>query len=79
MPIYKVSYVDHTQPGGGTITSQRTAPQVGEVVVLRSKPYRVIEVIELIPPRGGVHFLHATVEPTEEKTPPDPPDARVGF
>jgi len=66
MPMYKVSYVDHTRPGGGTIISQPQAPAVGEVIVLHGKRYRVIEVIELIPPRGMVHFLHVTIEPAEK-------------
>ena len=67
MPIYKVSYVVPQRPNEGTILSQRTPPQVGDIVVLREHRYRVKEVIDLLPSQGAVHFLHATVEPIEEE------------
>jgi len=63
MPIYKVSYVVPQRPHEGTILMQDTPPRVGDVITLRETRYRVREVIDLLPSRGVVRFLHATVEP----------------
>jgi len=61
--IYKVSYVvaggDH--PGAILNTSKR--PRKGDLVKLGKKPFKVVEVIDLIPPRGEFRYLHATVKP----------------
>lgn len=67
MPIYKVSYVVPQRPGEGTILSQDTPPQVGDIVVLRERRYRVKEVVDLLPSQGVVRFLHATVEPIDDE------------
>ncbi len=67
MALYKVSYVVPGQTAAGTILNQREEPRVGETVVLRGKRYRVVEVIELIPPQGVVHFLHVTLAALDEE------------
>lgn len=63
MALYKVSYVVPGKPGEGAILSQREAPEVGKLVTLHGQTYQVVEVIELLPPQGVVHFLHATLAP----------------
>ncbi len=63
MLLYKVSYVVPGHPTAGGISTQREAPQVGEIISLHGQHYRVVEVVPLMPPQGWVHFLHVTLEP----------------
>ena len=59
--IYKVSYV--VLDGGeqaGTIVNQETCPEVGDHVTLSGQTYEVVEVLELMPPRGEFGYYHAT-------------------
>jgi len=63
MPIYKVSYVIPQIPRGGAILTQEDPPQVGDIITLDNRKYRVIEVVELLPPQRGIHFFHATIVP----------------
>ncbi len=69
MPIYKVSYVVPDHPHAGTILSQEHPPKVGDKVVLHGHVYRITEVIELLPSKGLIYFMHATVEPAEDAQP----------
>ena len=61
MALYKVSYVVPGDSAAGAIVTRRDEPQVGETVVLHGQRYRVVEIIELLPPQGMVHFLHVTL------------------
>lgn len=63
--IYKVSYV--VQGGGhpGAIVNEERKPEIGQMVKLGAKEFRVLEVVDLMPARGDFNFLHVTVEPTE--------------
>jgi hypothetical protein len=61
--IYKVSYVVTGNDHPGAIVNVATPPKVGDVVELGRSTYRVTEVIDLIPPRGEFHYLHATLAP----------------
>ncbi len=63
MAIYKVSYVIIGNDNPGTILNQEKMPEVGEVVQLGEKSYKVIEVLELVPPRGEFHYIHVTCRP----------------
>ena len=63
MPVYKVSYVIPKEPHRGAILSQEAPPQVGDIIVLDNRKYRVLEVIELLPPQRGLRFFHATIVP----------------
>lgn len=60
MAIYKVSYVtvDHNNPG--SIMNQDRMPQKGDHIWLRNDEFEVIEVLELVPPRGEFHYIHAS-------------------
>lgn len=62
MAVYKVSYVviksDH--PGG--IINFDKKPEVGEIIRIGNFDLKVIEIFELIPPRGDFYYMHATCE-----------------
>jgi len=63
--IYKVSYVvvGGKHPGG--IMNHVAPPQVGDHVEIGKMTFEIIEVQEIMPPRGDFQFLHATVRPIE--------------
>ena len=65
--IYKVSFVVQggTHPGGIQNLDER--PQVGDKLELGSNVFEIIEVLEIIPPRGNFAYLHATCKPTEDQ------------
>jgi hypothetical protein len=67
MAIYKVSYVIIGNDNPGTILNQEKMPEVGELVQLGEKSFRVIEVLELVPPRGEFHYIHVTCRPVRKK------------
>lgn len=68
MAVYKVSYVVTGKKHPGAIINIDHRPEVGEKAVLRDETFVVIEVVDLMPPRGDFHFIHATVRPIEEET-----------
>ena len=63
--IYKVSYVVVGGDHPGAIANVETPPQVGDRVQLGKLELEIIEVLELMPPRGEFSFLHATCKPVE--------------
>jgi hypothetical protein len=63
--IYKVSYVVSGEPHPGAILNTGHRRKKGDLVTLGTRPYRVVEVIDLMPPRGEFRYLHATVKPTD--------------
>jgi hypothetical protein len=67
MPIYKVSFVVAGGDHPGAIVNMSRPPEVGERVRLGEKTYQVIEVLNLIPPRGEFHYLHATCRAEEKE------------
>jgi len=66
MLIYQVSYVVVGRKHPGALIVQPTRPQVGEVIDLGGQEFLITEVVELMPPSGGVAFLHATCRPLED-------------
>jgi hypothetical protein len=66
MAIYKVSYVIIGNDNPGTILNQETMPQKGEKVQLGNEFFEVVEVLELVPPRGDFHYIHVTCRPSKE-------------
>lgn len=62
MAVWKVSYVvkDSDLPGG--ILNLDHAPQPGEVLPVANSQFEVIEVFELIPPKGDFHYIHVTCQ-----------------
>ena len=63
MAIYKVSYVIIGNDNPGTILNQKHLPQKGEQVKLGKDLFEVLEVFELMPPRGEFHYIHVTCQP----------------
>ena len=64
--IYKVSYVVVGKPHLGVIVNLDAPPRVGDRVQLGEKMFEVVEVIDLIPPRGDFAYLHVTCLPVQE-------------
>jgi hypothetical protein len=69
--IYKVSYVVQGGNSAGGIRNVEERPKPGDIVTIGPGEYEVIEVHEIMPPRGDFQFLHATVRPPKpiEETP----------
>lgn len=65
MAVYKVSYVITGSEHPGAILNKKDAPKVGDSIKLGDEIFEVIEVIELMPPRGEFHYMHATCRPKE--------------
>jgi hypothetical protein len=66
MAIYKVSYVIIGRAHPGTIVNLDHRPKIDEIVVLGDEEFIVVEVIDLMPPRGDFHFIHATCKPASD-------------
>jgi len=66
MAVYKVSYVIIGNDHPGTILNQDHMPQQGEQVQLGADMFEVIEVLELMPPRGEFHYIHVTCQPWQK-------------
>ena len=66
--IYKVSYVVRGGDHPGAILDADEMPQVGEIVTFGGRDFEIIEVMELMPARGGFGFLHATCVPVKAGT-----------
>ncbi len=60
MATYKVSLVILGVEHSGAIVNMRERPQVGQRINVGDLEVEVVEVIDLIPPRGDFYFLHAT-------------------
>lgn len=63
MTIYKVSYVISGSDHPGAIYNQDQRPEPGDTVYLGNLKVEIIEVLDLVPPRGDFHYLHATCRP----------------
>jgi hypothetical protein len=63
--IYKVSYVVLGGDFPGGIKNEVERPQAGDIVQIGPNEFEVVEVHEVIPPRGDFYFLHATVKPVK--------------
>jgi len=60
--VFKVSYVVRGEDHPGAILNVDERPEVGDKVKLGRRAFEVLEVLELIPPRGTFHFLHVTLQ-----------------
>jgi hypothetical protein len=60
---YKVSYVVLGEDNPGAILNLEERPEEGQIIELGEKNYKIIEVVDLIPPKGDFVYLHATLEP----------------
>ena len=64
--IYKVSYVVSDRSHPGAIVNEVALPEPGMQVEIGDRVFEVIEVYDMMPPRGDFRFLHATVKPMSE-------------
>lgn len=64
--IYKVSYVVRDGKTAGGIKNQSQAPEIGGIVRIGLQEFEIIEVHEIMPPRGEFLYLHATIEPVSQ-------------
>ena len=63
--IYKVSYVVRGGSHPGAILDADEMPEVGSLVTFGGVDFQIVEIMELMPARGGFGFLHATCIPIE--------------
>lgn len=63
--IYKVSYVVNDRSHPGAIVNETTKPEPGTQVQIGDEYFEVVEVYEMMPPRGEFQFLHATIKRIE--------------
>ena len=61
--MYKVSIVVPGRRDVGGIKNMHKEPKPGDIINLGTEKYEIIEVAELMPPRGDFAFLHATCKP----------------
>jgi hypothetical protein len=62
MAIYKVSYVVKGSNHPGGIMNKDKPPEIGEKFQVGDVLLEILEVVELMPPRGDFYYLHATCE-----------------
>ncbi len=65
MVTYKVSYVVLGGGHPGAIVNELKRPEIGDRVQIGKNTFEVVEVMEVMPPRGDFAFLHATVKPVD--------------
>lgn len=67
MTMYKVSYVIIGIDHPGAILTQTEPPQPGDKVRLQNQQFEIVEVFDIVPPRGDFHFMHATCRPVSSQ------------
>lgn len=60
---YQVSYLVRSEEEKGMITMRDRPPEVGEIVTIRGRQYRIVEVETLILPLSRFAYYHALCEP----------------
>lgn len=68
MPIYKLSIVVPGRRDVGGIQNLDKEPKPGDIIVLGKEEYEIVDVSELMPPRGDFAYLHAICRPLENKS-----------
>jgi hypothetical protein len=59
---YKISYVIAEGDHPGAILNTDHRPIVGDRIKLGKQEFTVLEVIDLMPPRGDFQYLHVTLK-----------------
>jgi hypothetical protein len=67
MPTYKVSFVVPGRRDVGGIQNLQREPKPGDTINLGREEYEIIDVTELMPPRGDFAYLHATCKPIDKQ------------
>lgn len=66
MTTYKVSIVVPGRRDVGGIQNLEIEPKLGDILVLGKEKYKIVDVAELMPPRGDFAYLHATCTPAKK-------------
>jgi len=66
MAIYKVSYVVKGSKHPGGIINLRKKPVEGDQLHIGDLVFHILEVVELMPPRGDFFYIHATCQISDE-------------
>ena len=64
--IYKVSFVVPGRRDIGGIQNIDREPKPGDRVRIGNQTFEVVDVTELMPPRGDFAYIHATCKPVED-------------
>lgn len=67
MTIYKVSIVVPGRRDVGGIQNMEKEPKLGDILLLGKDSFEIVDVAELMPPRGNFAFLHATCRAAEKE------------
>ncbi|MFN8455696.1 MAG: hypothetical protein U0401_13685 [Anaerolineae bacterium] len=67
MTIYKLSIVVPGRRDIGGIQNLEKEPQIGDILLLGREKYKVVDLMELMPPRGNFVYLHAICQPIEKR------------
>jgi hypothetical protein len=65
--IYKVSYVVKGGVHPGAIVNENKHPEVGDIVTLGKRKFRIVEVEDIIPPRNNFAFIHVLCVPQRDE------------
>lgn len=66
MAIYKVSYVIRGSNHPGGIINLEKRPAEGEIIRIGDFQMEILEVVELMPPRGDFYYIHTTCKILEQ-------------
>jgi len=67
MAVYKVSYVVKGRDHPGGIINLDYRPVEGDMLKVGDNVYEVVEVVELMPPRGDFYYIHTTCKIAKSK------------
>jgi hypothetical protein len=67
MAVYKVSYVIRNSNHPGGIINLEEQPKIGENIHLGDLELQIVELHELMPPRGAFNYLHVTCKLVEKE------------
>ena len=62
-PVYKVSVIIPGRRDLGAVHNPDREPQVGDTIVLKQEKFRIMDIVELMPPRKNFIYLQAACRP----------------
>lgn len=66
MATYKLSIVVPGRRDVGGIQNLEKEPKSGDIIILGKEKFEIIDLAELMPPRGDFAYLHAVCRPIDE-------------
>lgn len=67
MAVYKVSYVVKNSDHPGGIINLEEQPKIGQHIHLGEHQLQIVEIHELMPPRGAFNYFHVTCKLIENE------------